>query len=131
MILADTDVIIDYLSGAEPTASHVEDYVNTDSLQISAITCFELLTGAQANKRGENLRRLLSVLTVLPLDRVAATKAASVRQNSVASGRSIPMADSLIAGTAIANEMALLTRNRKHFENVEGLELVAPRRHES
>jgi predicted nucleic acid-binding protein len=34
------------------------------------------------------------------------------------------MADSLIAGSALVNNLPLLTRNRKHFENVEGLRLV-------
>jgi predicted nucleic acid-binding protein len=36
------------------------------------------------------------------------------------------MADSLIAGIAIANDLELLTRNRKHFAKVEGLRLVSP-----
>jgi predicted nucleic acid-binding protein len=34
------------------------------------------------------------------------------------------MADSLIAGIALVNNLPLLTRNRKRFENVEGLRLV-------
>jgi len=34
------------------------------------------------------------------------------------------MADSLIAGIALANQLPLFTRNRKHFEKVPGLKLV-------
>lgn len=34
------------------------------------------------------------------------------------------MGDSLIAGIALANGLQLLTRNRKHFQQVEGLHLV-------
>jgi predicted nucleic acid-binding protein len=34
------------------------------------------------------------------------------------------MADSLIAGIALANDLPLLTRNRSHFERVPDLKLV-------
>jgi predicted nucleic acid-binding protein len=34
------------------------------------------------------------------------------------------MADSLIAGIALVNDLSLLTRNRKHFERIEGLRLL-------
>ena len=37
----------------------------------------------------------------------------------------IGMADSLIAGIALTADLALLTRNRRHFERVEGL-MLAP-----
>jgi tRNA(fMet)-specific endonuclease VapC len=50
--------------------------------------------------------------------------AAEVRQRLARGGISIGMADSLIAGIALVSNLPLLTRNRKHFENVEGLRLV-------
>jgi predicted nucleic acid-binding protein len=37
----------------------------------------------------------------------------------------IGMGDSLVAGIALANGLHLLTRNRKHFQEVEGLHLVS------
>lgn len=121
MILADTDVLIDYLLGIEPVASQVIACVDADNLVTSAITCFELLSGARDNKRGEKTRRLVAALQVVALDRQAATRAAQVRQDLAKAGDSIPMADSLIAGIALVNNLELLTHNRKHFENVEGL----------
>jgi tRNA(fMet)-specific endonuclease VapC len=128
MIIADTDVLIDYLAGTQPVADQVMEYAESDSLQTSAITCFELLSGAWDGKRGDRVRRLVAAIPVLPLTREAATKAAAVRQRLARSGVSIGMADSLIAGIALLNGSPLLTRNRKHFENVEGLRLV-PRDH--
>ncbi|HXM62548.1 MAG TPA: type II toxin-antitoxin system VapC family toxin [Terriglobales bacterium] len=124
MILADTDVLIDYLAGTQPATDQVLAYAESDSLQTSAITCFELLTGARNGKRGDAVRRLVGAIPVLPLDREAATRAADVRQRLARSGVSIAMADSLIAGIALVNNLPLLTRNRKHFESVEGLRLV-------
>lgn len=124
MIVADTDVLIDYLAGTQPAADEVMAYAESDSLQTSAITCFELLSGARDGKRGDRVRRLVAAIPVLPLDREAASRAAIVRQRLARSGVSIGMADSLIAGVALVNNLPLLTRNRKHFENVEGLRLL-------
>lgn len=124
MILADTDVLIDYLAGTQPAADEVLAYAESDALQTSAVTCFELLSGARSGKRGEVVRRLVGAIPVLPLDREAATRAADLRQRLARSGVSIAMADSLIAGIALINNLPLLTRNRKHFEGVEGLRLV-------
>lgn len=125
MILADTDVLIDYLMGTQPMASQVLEYSESETLQTSAITCFELLSGAKEGKRGDKVRHLVATIPVLPLDREAATRAAAVRQQLTSSGFSIAMADSLIAGIALANGLPLLTRNRKHFEHVNGLRVLA------
>jgi tRNA(fMet)-specific endonuclease VapC len=125
LILADTDVLIDYLMGTQPMASQVLEYSESETLQTSAITCFELLSGAKEGKRGDKVRHLVATIPLLPLDREAATRAAAVRQQLTSSGLSIAMADSLIAGIALANGLPLLTRNRKHFEHVEGLRVLA------
>jgi tRNA(fMet)-specific endonuclease VapC len=66
----------------------------------------------------------VGAIPVLPLDREAAARAADIRQRLARGGVSIGMADSLIAGIALVNNLPLLTRNRKRFENVEGLRLV-------
>ncbi|MGO9649299.1 MAG: type II toxin-antitoxin system VapC family toxin [Terriglobales bacterium] len=124
MILADTDVLIDYLAGTHPVAERVKSYVESDSLQTTAVSCFELLSGAGENRRGDDVRRLIAAIPVLALDREAATQAAIVRQQLSRNGFSIGMGDSLIAGIALANDLPLLTRNRKHFEHIEGLSLI-------
>jgi tRNA(fMet)-specific endonuclease VapC len=125
VILADTDVLIDYLAGIQPLTDQLLEYVQSDSLNTSAITCFELLSGAGESRRGDGVRRLVAAVPILPLDREAATRGAAVRRQLIESGLSIGMADSLIAGIALANDLPLLTRNRKHFDRVEGLRLIA------
>jgi predicted nucleic acid-binding protein len=47
-----------------------------------------------------------------------------VRVRLEAQGRTISMADSLIAGIVLAHGGLLLTRNLGHFERVEGLALA-------
>ena len=124
MILADTDVLIDYLAGVQPVMAQVADYARMDGLETTSISCFELLTGAGEGKRGDRVRALLAAIPVLSLDRKAAEHAASVRRELENRGQSIGMADSLIAGVALAQDLPLFTRNRRHFERVQGLKLV-------
>lgn len=123
MILADTDVLIDFLAGQEPAASRVSAIAAADGLVTSAVNGFELLSGAREGKRGDGVRQLVSMLHVLPLDLAAAECAAEVRRNLEKSGLSIGMGDSLIAGIALANGVSIFTRNRKHLERVPGLRL--------
>lgn len=124
MIAADTDVLIDFLTGVEPVAAQISGYVAADQLQTTAVTCFELLSGAGEGKRGDTIRRLLAALPVLPLDRDAAEQAAAVRRELDRAGQTIGMGDSLIAGIALTHGVRLFTRNRKHFDRVANLKLV-------
>ena len=124
MIVADTDVLIDFLTGIQPVNDQIAKYINTDQLQTTAVSCFELLSGAGENKRGHAVRQLLESLSVLPLDRAGARHAADVRRQLDRTGQKIGMGDSLIAGIALAHGQPLFTRNRIHFERVENLKLV-------
>jgi tRNA(fMet)-specific endonuclease VapC len=124
LILADTDVLIDYLAGTHSIADQVKSYIESDRFQTTAVSCFELLSGAGDNRRGDEVRRLLAAIPVLALDREGATQAAIVRQQLSSDGLSIGMGDSLIAGIALANDLPLFTRNLKHFENVRNLDLI-------
>lgn len=124
MILADTDVLIDYLAGIQPVAARILRYVDADQLKTSAVTSFELLSGAPEGPRGDAVRDLVAGLDILPLDRPAASRAAAVRRQLQAAGQPIGMGDSLIAGIALEHAALLFTRNRKHFERVAGLTLV-------
>jgi tRNA(fMet)-specific endonuclease VapC len=124
VILADTDVLIDFLTGIQPVSQQIEEYIKAEQLQTTAVNCFELLSGAGDNKRGRAVRQLVDALTVLPLDRAAAQLAADVRRELERTGQPIGMADSLIAGIALAHTLPLFTRNRAHFERVASLELI-------
>lgn len=124
LILANTDVLIDYLAGVPGIVRRLTAYISSDQLGTSAINCFELMSGAREGQRGELVRRLLAALPILPLDRAAAERAAGVRRQLEAMGRTIGVADSLVAGIALANDVALITRNRTHFDGVADLELV-------
>jgi predicted nucleic acid-binding protein len=90
--------------------------------QLSVV--FELLSRVREGKRGDKARRFIASIPVLNLDREGASAAASIRQELSGKGLSMSMADSLIAGIALTHNLPLMTRNRKLFENVEGLTQV-------
>jgi tRNA(fMet)-specific endonuclease VapC len=125
MIVADSDVLIDFLAGRDPAAARVQIELGTDSFATTAVSRFELLTGARDRTTEGIVRRLLDTIATLPLERQSADRAAAVRRTLEARGATIGMADSLIAGIVLTHDALLLTRNRKHFERVEGLKLAS------
>jgi tRNA(fMet)-specific endonuclease VapC len=126
LILADTDVLIDYLAGRQPILNQVREYILGEQLQTSAVTAFELLCGAQPDQRGDAIRDFLSLIDILPVDTVAVAHAAAEQRRLVSGGFTLPTADALIAGIALANDLTLFTRNTKHFEKVAGLRILPP-----
>ena len=123
MKVADTDVLIDFLAGVEPVASRVAEEVGK-GLATTAVSRFELRAGARSARQEQAVTVLLEALAVLPLDSSSADRAVAVRRKLEKGGIGIGMADSLIAGIALAHGATLLTRNRRHFERVEGLKLA-------
>ncbi len=124
MIVADTDVLIDFLAGRDPAAGRVSEELRRGNLATTAISRFEMLSGARSARQLEVVVRLLDSVRTIPLDAAAADRAATVRRELEREGRSIGMADSLIAGIALNDGGVLLTRNRRHFERIEELELA-------
>lgn len=122
MTIADTDVLIDYLAG-RGEVDRVERLLRRGVLRTTVITRFELLSGAKSAKQLTSLVQLLAAVPSLALDDASADVASEIRRSLDRSGNGIGMADSLIAGIVLSNGGSLLTRNRRHFERVPGLEL--------
>ena len=122
-MIADTDVLIDFLQGNQPASERIALELDHGELATSAITRFELLAGARTARQQTIIGQLLAALPCLPLDAQSADRAAEVRQALEREGVNIGMGDSLIAGIVLAHRGVLLTRNRRHFERVPSLTL--------
>lgn len=122
MIVADTDVLVDFLRGGG-AAARVELEISTGTLCTTAVAAFELWQGARTTRAEQDVKTLLEALEVLPLDARAAELAGGVRRVLLARGTDIGVADSLVAGICLRQNGMLLTRNREHFERVQGLQL--------
>lgn len=123
MIVADTDVLIDYLADRAPAAERIALELKAGRLGTTAVTRFELMAGARSDRQTAAIHDLLEALTTLPLDEAAGDAAAKVRRELEREGQPIGMGDSLIAGIVLAHDGVLLTRNQRHFERVGGLVL--------
>jgi tRNA(fMet)-specific endonuclease VapC len=82
------------------------------------------LAGARTTNAERDVRTLLDALKILPLDARAAELAGGVRRLLLQRREDIGVADSLVAGICLRQVGMLLTRNRKHFERVDGLRLA-------
>ena len=123
MIVADTDVLIDALRGREPAASRVVSALTDGTLTTTAISAFELRSGARTAEEIDLVEALLAGVPVLPFDDGAAKAAGNCRRRLETQGNTIGMGDYLIAGICLSRGHSLLTRNRKHFERVPELAL--------
>lgn len=123
MIVADTDVLIDYLRGRGDAARRVAIELRSRHFATTAITAFELRSGVRTAREATAVETLLAAMTILPLGAEEALQAAESRREVESKGLPIGMADYLIAGVCLATDAILLTRNRKHFERVPGLKL--------
>src|SRR5271156_5309914 len=105
MIIADSDVLIDYLGAKNPAADRVTVLLENRELCTTAVTRFEVMSGARGPKKIGTAQRLFAALITLPLDSHSAERAASIRRELEARGEGIGMADSLIAGIALSAEL--------------------------
>jgi predicted nucleic acid-binding protein len=112
-ILIDTDILVDHLRGARPL--HLP---HTD-VRISVITRSELFAGARADET--KLRSLLTLFQEIALDRTIAERGGRIRRYA-----GIPLPDALIAATALERGLEIMTRNRRHFERVDGVTIRNP-----
>lgn len=123
MIVADTDVLIDFLSGAG-AAGRVEEALLDGNLSTTVVSRFELLVGARTARQREAVEGLLEAISALSLDTACADRAAGIRRELSSRGEDIGMADSLIAGIVLHHGGVLLTRNERHFRRIADLPLV-------
>jgi tRNA(fMet)-specific endonuclease VapC len=123
MIVADSDVLIDFLRGRGEGARRVAAELQTRSFATTSITAFEIRSGARTARQKKAIDTLLDAMTVLSFGADEARIAADIRQQVETRGQPIGMADYMIAAVCIATDSVLLTRNRKHFERIDGLKL--------
>jgi toxin FitB len=109
-VLVDSDIVIDHIRGARPLPSF--------PLAYSVITRCELFAGRD---NAERLRRLLARMHEIPVDSSIAERGGTLKRTA-----RLPTPDALIAATALEHELPLMTRNKRLFDRVAGLQLHPP-----
>jgi tRNA(fMet)-specific endonuclease VapC len=124
--LIDSDWVADYLNGRQP-AFNLFDRLADEGVAISVITLGEIYEGIYygTDPTGNEIgfQQLLRSLTIVDVDSAVARRYAMLRGHLRQRGLLVPQPDILIAATAVEFDLALVTRNIRHFLRMPGLRL--------
>jgi len=126
--LVDTDWMIDHLNNREPVASRIKD-LRKNGIAISMISLAELYEGVYRSQNPETaetgLLEFLSEIAILGIDEQICRRFGKVRAKLRTQGLLIGDLDIIIASTAICYQVPLCTNNLRHYERIEGLNIVS------
>jgi predicted nucleic acid-binding protein len=118
--LIDSNAAIDYLRGSLPASGMTfMDGVVNDIPKVSIITKIEVLGFNTTPKAYKILTDFFDDALVLPLSDEVAEKTIELRKNY-----RIKLPDAIIAATALAYNLTLVTRNVSDFQRIAGLVCV-------
>jgi len=125
MYCLDSDVIIDFMRGDEGIAGKIRKMLGS-SIHITTITLCELFKGAYGAKNPEHEVKRMETLTSSTITATLDVRSSRIfgikSRELLLKGKTIGVPDIMIASICIANDLVLITRNKKHFEHITGLQ---------
>ena len=125
--LLDTNACIQVLNGTSPELVARLRAHASGEIGLSAVVRAELLCGARKSQRAEqNLKLLAAFFEPFPsvaFDDRCAEQYGAIRARLESVGQPIGPNDLLIAATALAHDLMLVTHNAREFSRVAGLRL--------
>lgn len=118
-MIIDSNIVIEAVNADNrPLRELIERYVPS----VSAITLVEVLGYPRLDETDRrDLGDFFALTTVLPISDEVIDRAIALRQR-----RKMGLGDALIAATALAHGLTLVTRNVKDFRWIDGLDLLDP-----
>ncbi len=132
-VILDADVII----AAERDRFDLQAWLTSqpnEQFEIAAITVAELWIGVERADPPHGLRRrkfleaIISALPVLPYTEETSYFHARIWAELEESGKMIGAYDLIVAAIALQRGSSVATFNKRHFANVRGLKVLAPRK---
>jgi predicted nucleic acid-binding protein len=124
--LLDTDTLIDFSKGREPTRSRILQMIEAgDVLGVCAINVSEFYAGLPEEQRS-TWDEFFTALPYWPISREAAIQAGRERYEFSRQGRTVTTADALIAAVARENQATIITSNIKDYP-MPGVSLLSLR----
>ena len=125
MILLDTNVVIAFFNGNQEVLKRIQAEIGR--IALSTLVVAELDYGAKASQKAkeniEKLHRFVDIVQVVPFDLECAKIFGTIKSKLRKLGKPTGETDALIAATAMFHKALLITGNRKHFENIDGLKV--------
>lgn len=127
-MIEDTSFIIDILRDDDEALKFLDSIENERRPEkVSSITVLELYEGLTRSSASETRqRKVLDVLDtkhVVDADTTIMRRAGKLSGELINSGEQIDREDCIIGATALLNDEPVVTRNTKHFERIEGLDV--------
>ena len=121
--LIDSNVIIDYtaLRLPEKGSDFVENLFDNDFL-ISVATKIEVLGFNDVAEKLLALEEFVNSATTLSLDELVTNKTIVLRREY----KKLKLGDAIIAATALAHDLIVISRNIADFKNINGLQVIDP-----
>lgn len=121
-MLVDTDVLIWNLRGNERAATFLDEQ---PGFFVSAVSYMELLQGLRDKLELRELRQAIRFwdARIVQIDEETSARAMFLVEEYALS-HGMQMADALIAATAVALGVSLVTANDRHYRHIEGLDVV-------
>jgi tRNA(fMet)-specific endonuclease VapC len=91
---------------------------------LSVISVYEIEFGAFRAGRVSDIQTLQVSLNILPLTEPIVRRAAALEASLVRQNWQLGIKDTFIAATCLIHNLPLLTVNIRHFDRVEGLQLI-------
>jgi predicted nucleic acid-binding protein len=124
IICLDTSILIDFFRKTKKENSAFFKLNQKYSrFAVSIVTEYEVFAGMKETQK-EFWDNFFSKITVLPFESSANEAAIKIHNQLKRKSKLIETADIFIAATAVSNSMKLATLNRKHFDRIDGLELM-------
>lgn len=121
--LIDTNTVIELVTALLPLAGSawVDDVVLRQEHAISVINWIELLVNPKSLREKEVLELFVADSLVLPIDEHVVRQTILLRQTY-----RTKLPDALVAATALAHGLVLVSRNAADFDKIAGLKVINP-----
>ncbi|HEV7475297.1 MAG TPA: type II toxin-antitoxin system VapC family toxin [Pyrinomonadaceae bacterium] len=118
-MLLDSNIII---YSAKREHAELRHFLRENLYSVSAVSRIEVLGyHLLAGKQREYLEKFFDAANILTISDSVVTQAVQLRQE-----KRMSLGDAIIAGTALAHQLKLVTRNVRDFDWIQGLSLINP-----
>lgn len=127
-MIADTSFIIDIMKSNKEAIEKAEEIEKSGStIAVTSISIFELFVGIGLSIKQDQERykiaRVLNGLSIISFDEDSAREAGRIFAQKRRNGSTIDPEDSMIAGICAKRNEILITRNLKHFSDIENVKI--------
>jgi len=123
--LLDSDVIIAYLRGLEQAVDFVNNLLRDGAMMgCCSVNVTEIYAGMRKKERNIT-EKLINSLRFFPANLGTAKFAGDMIRDLRSKGKTLTLADAIIAAVAIQNDLILATYNKRHYA-MPGIALVSP-----